>query len=127
MPKALEGRGAPEHAGDEPTSGKTAACRDQEEQLEVMPGRSPLGVMPSLEGEDAAGGTGMTASYVPTFQRSSSMQPLPPAACDVAAKAALQGFCSMPKPLPAGARPRPASCHIATACLQTIENFSISQ
>jgi hypothetical protein len=43
------------------------------------------------------------------------MQPLPPAACDVAAKVALlQGFYSMPKPLPAGARPRPASCHVAT-------------
>ena len=65
----------------------------------MMPGRRPLGVMPSLEGEDAAGGTGMTAR-------------LPPAACDVAAKVALlQGFYSMPKPLPAGARPRPASCH----------------
>jgi hypothetical protein len=39
-----------------------AACRDQEEQqLEVMPGRSPLGVRPSHEGKDAAGGTGMTA------------------------------------------------------------------
>ena len=42
------------------------------------------------------------------------MQPLPPAACDVDAKAALQGFCSMPRPLPAGARPRPASCRVAT-------------
>ena len=43
------------------------------------------------------------------------MQPLPPAACDVAAKVALlQGFYSMPKPLPAGARPRPASCRVAT-------------
>ena len=28
-------------APEEPTSGKTAACRDQEEQLEVMPGRGP--------------------------------------------------------------------------------------
>jgi len=51
-------------------TGKTAACRDQEEQLEVLPGRSPLGVMPSLEGEDAAGGTGMTArrAHVPEEQ-----------------------------------------------------------
>jgi hypothetical protein len=55
---------AESRAPEEPTSGKTAACRDQEEQLEVMPGRSPLGVMPSLEGEDAAGGTGMTARRV---------------------------------------------------------------
>ena len=42
------------------------------------------------------------------------MQPLPPATCDVAAKAALQGFCSMPKPLPAEARPGSAYCHVAT-------------
>jgi hypothetical protein len=34
-------------------AGKTAASRDQEEQLEVLPGRRPLGVMPSLAGEDA--------------------------------------------------------------------------
>ena len=61
---------AESRAPDEPTSGKTAACRDQEEQLEVMPGRSPLGVMPSLEGEDAAGGTSMTArrAHVPEKQ-----------------------------------------------------------
>ena len=45
-------------------------CRDQEEQLEMMLGRSRLGVMPSLEGEDTAGGTGMTA----TCPRSSEEQ-----------------------------------------------------
>ena len=47
------------------------------------------------------------------------MQPLPPAAYDVAAKASPQGFCSMPKPQPAGARPRPASCHVATVSKQS--------
>jgi hypothetical protein len=33
-------------------TGKTAACYDQEEQLEVLPGRRLLGVLPSLAGED---------------------------------------------------------------------------
>jgi hypothetical protein len=54
------------------------------------------------------------------------MQPLPSAACDVAAKVALlQGFYSMPKPLPAGARPRPASCHVATVSHNEVSSDSM--
>ena len=71
-------------------TGKTAACRDQEEQLEVLPGRSPLGVMPSLEGEDAAGGTGMTArrAHVPEEQ------------LDAAAAASSMRCCCESRPAP---------------------------